>query len=274
MKDEESEALPSFILPSSFILGFADIPQEVLAMDWLPTLPDGFHAAMGRYALLAAFAGAAAGAILWLAGSRFSRPLVTLLAVSLGAVLGVQLPARFCWSVDPIGVAFVGAMVLGVSGYLLHTTWIGLSLSLTLATWVGVAAWLTVGGGAQLQWPVVSFSGSAEAMLANVWRSLPGDLPRVMPVALAGALISGVAITVLSPRLGRVLTYSLVGLSLVLVMGVTAVRMSRPDLLAVLPRSLATQAAALAGMVMIGVLTQWRLTPAGSGASTGGEAKE
>ena len=243
-------------------------------MDWLPTLPEEFQIVLGRYALLAAFAGAATGAILWLAGSRFSRPLVTLLAVSLGAVVGVHLPARFGWSVDPIGVAFVGALVLGVSGYLLHTTWIGLSLSLTLATWVGVAAWLTLGGGAQLQWPAVSLSGNVTAMLADVWRSLPGDLPRVMPVALAGALVSGVAITVLSPRLGRVLTYSLVGLTLVLVMGVTAMRLSRPDLLAVLPRSLATQAAVLAGMVLVGVLTQWRLTPAGSGASAGGEAKE
>ena len=241
-------------------------------MDWLPTLPDGFQATMGRYALLVAFAGAAAGAILWLAGSRFSRPLVTLLAVSLGAVIGVHLPARFGWSVDPIGVAFVGALALGVTGYLLHTTWIGLSLSLTLATWVGVAAWLTLGGGAQLQWPAVTFTGNVEAMLADVWRSLPGDLPRVMPVALAGALVSGVAITVLSPRLGRVLTYSLVGLTLVLVMGVTAMRMSRPDLLAVLPRSLATQAAVLLGMVLLGVLTQWRLTPRGS--VGGGEVKE
>jgi hypothetical protein len=244
-------------------------------MDWLPTLPEGFQIALGRYALLAAFAGAAAGAILWLAGSRFSRPLVTLLAVSLGAVIGVHLPARFGWSVDPIGVAFVGAMALGLTGYLLHTTWIGLSLSLTLATWVGVAAWLTLSGGAQLQWPAVTLTGNVEAMLADVWRSLPGELPRVMPVALAGALVSGVAITVLSPRLGRVLTYSLVGLTLVLVMGVTAMRMSRPDLLAALPRSPVTQAAVLTALVAVGVFTQWRLTPAGSGSGPGGgEAKE
>ena len=229
-------------------------------MGWLPTLPEAFETTLGRYTLLAAFAGTAAGAVLWLAGSRFSRPLVTLLAVSLGAVLGLHLPARFGWAVDPMGVAFVGALALGLTGYLLHTTWIGLTLSLTLALWVGTAAWLTAGGGQELHWPAVTAS-APEALLADVWRSLPGDLPRVMPVALAGALIGGVAITVFSPKLGRVLTYSLVGLSLLTVMGVTAMRMSRPDWLALLPRSLPTQAALLVAMVLVGVLIQWRLTP-------------
>jgi hypothetical protein len=244
-------------------------------MGWLPTLTDGFETAMGRYALLAAFAGTAAGAILWLAGSRFSRSLVTLLAVSLGAVIGVHLPARFGWSVDSIGVAFVGALVLGLTGYLLHTTWIGVSLSLVLALWVGVAAWQTVGGGQQLHWPALNTSASIETILADVWRALPGDLPRVMPVAVAGALVSGVAITVLSPKLGRVLAYTLVGLSIVVVMGATAMRMSRPDWLSMLPRSSGAQAAILLGMVFTGVLIQWRLTPIGSaGPSGGGEGKE
>lgn len=239
-------------------------------MGWLPTLPDGFETALGRYALLAAFAGTAAGAVLWLAGSRFSRPLVTLLAVSLGAVIGLHLPDRLGWTVDAMGVACAGALILGLTGYLLHTTWIGLSLSLVLSLWFGVAAWQTVGGGAQLHWPAVNPASNVDVILADVWRSLPGDLPRVMPVALAGALVGGVAITVLSPKLGRVLTYSLVGLSLLLVMGATAMRMSRPDWLALLPRSPATQAAILLGMVAMGVLIQWRLTPVG--AAPGGDA--
>lgn len=241
-------------------------------MGWLPTLPQGFEDALGRYALLAAFAGTAVGAILWLAGSRFSRSLVTLLAVSLGATLGRHLPAWFGWSVDPMGVAFVGALVLGLTGYLLHTTWIGLSLSLVLALWVAVAAWLTVGGGAPPQWPAVDASAGIEAALAGVWHTLPGDLPRVMPFALGAALVGGVTITVLSPKLGRVLTYTLVGLSMLLVMGVSAMRMSRPDWLVTLPRSFPTQAAILLGMVLAGVLIQWRLTPVGRVRAAGGDA--
>ena len=247
--------------------------HEVLAMGWLPTLPHGFEEALGRYALLAAFAGTAAGAVLWLAGSRFSRSLVTLLAVSLGAVIGVRVPEWFGWSVDSMGVAFAGALVLGLTGYLLHTTWIGMSLSLVLALWVGVAAWQTVGGGEQLQWPTVNPTADVEVMLADVWRSLPGDLPRVMPVAIGAALVGGVGITVLSPKLGRVLTYTMVGLSMLVVMGVTAMRMTRPDWLVLLPRSFPTQAAILLGMVLTGVLIQWRLTPVGRLGAAGGDAK-
>ena len=242
-------------------------------MGWLPTLPQGFEEATGRYALLVAFAGTAVGTVLWLAGSRFSRPLVTLLAVSLGAVLGVHAPRWFGWSVDSMGVAFVGALALGLSGYLLHTTWVGVALSLVLALWMGVAAWLTVGGGAPLQWPAVNLSANVEVVLSDVWNSLPGDLPRVMPLAVAGALVGGVAITVLSPKLGRVLTYTMVGSSLLVVMGVTAMRMSRPDWLVVLPRSFPTQAVVLLAMVLVGVLIQWRLTPVGRIGSAGGDAK-
>lgn len=245
-------------------------------MGWLPTLPDGFENALGRYALLAAFAGTAAGAVLWLAGSRFSRPLVTLLAVSLGAVVGVHMPDWFGWSVDSMGVAFVGALALGLTGYLLHTTWLGLSLSLVLALWMGTAAWLTVGGGERVQWPAVNASANVEVILTQVWRSLPGELPKVMPLALAAAIVGGIAITVFSPKLGRVLTYTLVGLSILIVMGVTAMKMSRPDWLVLLPRTFPTQAAILLGMVLTGVLIQWRLTPVGRfglGAG-GGDAKE
>lgn len=245
-------------------------------MAWLPTLPHGFDEALGRYALLAAFAGTAAGAVLWLAGSRFSRSLVTLLAVSVGAVVGRHLPAWFGWSIDGIGLAFVGAMVLGLSGYLLHTTWIGMALSVVLAAWVGVVAWLAVGGGGQIQWPVLDWSADAEVILSGVWRSLPGDLPRVMPVAIAFALVGGVLITVLSPKLGRVLTYTLTGLSVLVVMGLTALRMSRPDWLFLVPHTAAAQAMTLSGMVVLGVLVQWRFPACGrlKAAGDGGSRKE
>lgn len=245
-------------------------------MEWLPTLPEGFENLLGRYALLAAFAGTAAGAVLWLAGSRFSRPLVTLLAVSLGAVAGIHMPDWFGWSVDSMGVAFVGALVLGLTGYLLHTTWIGLTLSLVLALWMGTAAWLTVGGGARMQWPAVNASTNVEVIVSQVWRSLPGELPKVMPLALASAVASGIVITVFSPKLGRVLTYTLVGLSILVVMGATAMKMSRPDWLGALPRTFPTQAAILLGMALTGVLIQWRLTPVGRFGldAGGGDAKE
>jgi hypothetical protein len=92
-----------------------------------------------------------------------------------------------------------------------------------------------------------------------------------MPLVIAGALAGGVAITVLSPKLGRVLTYTLVGLSMVIVMGVTAMRMSRPDWLAMLPRTFGTQMGILLGLVLTGVLVQWRLTPGGGPSASEGD---
>ena len=244
-------------------------------MDWEPY----WHwlapltAWLGRYALLAALTGSAAGLVLWLAGARFSRSLVTLLAVFVGAAVGMHLPRWFTWPIDGMGLAVGCAMVLGLSGFLLHNTWVGLSLSGLLAVWAGTAAWAVAGGGAlfQIQWPEVDPAADASVVLASIWRAMPGELPWVMPCAVAGALVAGVIVTVVWPRLARVLAYSLAGLSLLVVAGMWAMRLSQPQWLAMLPRDLPTQVAALLALVSVGVLIQWRLTPGRSG---GGGAAE
>jgi hypothetical protein len=210
--------------------------------------------------------GSAAGVILWLAGSRFSRSLVTLLAVSVGAVLGMHLPRWFGWPVDGMGLAVGGAVVLGLSGFLLHNTWVGLSLSGLLVLWSGTAAWAVAGTGSpfEIQWPDIDPTADASTVLATLWRAMPGELPWVMPCAVAGALAAGVLTTVLWPKLARVLAYSLAGLSLLVVAGLWAMQMSRPQWLARVPRDFPTQLAVLLGLVCVGVLIQWRLTPAGA----------
>ena len=233
-------------------------------MDWEPY----WHwlapmtAWLGRYALLAALVGSAAGGVLWLAGSRFSRSLVTLLAVTVGAVLGMQLPRWFGWPIDGMGLAVGGAVVLGLSGFLLHSTWVGLSLSGMLALWAGTAAWAVAGGGArfEIHLPEIDPAADASVVLAGLWRALPGDLPWVMPFAVAGALAAGVMITVLWPRLARVLAYSLAGSTLLVLAGVWAMRMSKPQWTAMLPKDLLTTGLGLMALVGVGVLMQWRLT--------------
>ncbi len=220
---------------------------------------------LGRYALLAALVGSAAGFVLWLAGSRFSRSLVTLLAVAVGAVLGMHLPRWFGWPIDGMGLAVGGAVVLGLSGFLLHNTWVGLSLSALLALWSGLAAWAVAGGGARLefQWPDIDPAADASTVLASLWRAMPGDLPWVMPCAVAGAVATGVVIAVVWPKRARVLAYSIAGLSLLVVAGLWAMQMSRPQWLALLPKDFVSQVAVLLALVGIGVLIQWRLTPVG-----------
>jgi len=220
---------------------------------------------LGRYALLAALVGSAAGVVLWLAGSRFSRSLVTLLAVSVGAVVGMHLPGWFHWPIEGMGLAVGGAVVLGLTGFLLHHTWVGLSLSGLLALWAGSVAWTLAGRGAPLEihWPEVDPAADASTVLASIWRAMPGDLPWVMPCAVAGAVVAGMIVTVAWPKLARVLAYSLAGLTLLLVAGVWAMRLSRPQWLAMLPRDLPTQTSLLLALLGVGVLIQWRLTPGG-----------
>jgi len=218
---------------------------------------------LGRYALLTALVGSAAGAILWLAGSRFSRSLVTLLAVTVGAVLGMHLPGWMGWPIDGMGLAVGGAVVVGLSGFLLHNTWVGLSLSGLLALWTGAAAWAVAGRGAalEIQWPTIDPAADAATVLSGLWRAMPGELPWVMPCAVAGALAAGVTITVLWPKLARVLAYSLAGISLLVVAGVWAMQIGRPHWLASVPKDFPTQVAILLAGVAVGVLIQWRLTP-------------
>jgi hypothetical protein len=48
-------------------------------------------------------------------------------------------------------------------------------------------------------------------------------------------------------------------------------RMSRPDWLAMLPRTSGTQMGILLGLVLTGVLVQWRLTPGGGPSASEGD---
>jgi hypothetical protein len=198
--------------------------------------------------------------------------LVTLLAVTVGAVVGMHLPGWMGWPIDGMGLAVGGAVVLGLSGFLLHNTWVGLSLSGLLALWAGLGAWVVAGQGARLEfhWPTIDPAADTATVLSALWRAMPGDLPWVMPCAVAGALVAGVTITVVWPKLARVLAYSLAGISLLVVAGVWAMQMSRPQWLASAPKDFPTQVAILLGGVAVGVLIQWRLTPAAGGAPAAG----
>ena len=80
-------------------------------------------------------------------------------------------------------------------------------------------------------------------------------------------MTAGVAVSVTSPKLG-VLAYSLAGLTLLVITGVWALHMSQPNWIAMLPATFPTQLATLAGLVTVGVLIQWRLTPGRRGVST------
>src|SRR5215218_9169883 len=107
----------------------------------LPLLPKE----IGQAALIAALVGTFIGVGLWLAGARFSRPLITLVTVSLGAVIGRALPGWMNWNVNSMAASVGGAVVLGMSGYVMHRVWVGLGLGLLLACWAALGTWVFAG---------------------------------------------------------------------------------------------------------------------------------
>ena len=110
--------------------------QELMTL-----MPQGLAGCSPGWAIGLALAGAA----LWLIGATFSRSLVTLALVAAGTLIGLHLPGWCRWSIDGMGPAIGGAVLLGCSGYLLHRVWIGASLGIAMALWSGITCWIVQG---------------------------------------------------------------------------------------------------------------------------------
>ena len=223
----------------------------------------------GTTALITAMAGVVVGATLWLLGTKFSRPLVTLLTVLLGAAVGMQLPRWVGWQISGAGPAVGVAVVLGVSGFILHRMWVGIGLGAVLALWVTMAVWLAMHGTLEWNWPDVDRATTIWSFLTDAWSNVPLEMARIIGFASAAALVSGVAAAILWPKLTTVLNWSWTGVSLLAVMGVATMWYGRPRLLANLPQDTWAQLAALLAMVAIGATIQWQLSPAPAGAAGG-----
>jgi hypothetical protein len=94
-----------------------------------------------------------------------------------------------------------------------------------------------------------------------MWTRTPETVRRVIPYGVGTAMISGLAMSILFPRLARVACFSALGLTILFVATVTLVSSRRPDWLAYVPPAPAEQAGALGTICMIGMLLQWQLLP-------------
>lgn len=163
----------------------------------------------------AAWAGSlvlAIGFLLWLAGSRFSQGLVTLLAVAIGASVGKHLPAWMGWSIDPIGTCFGGALILGFVGYLYYRMWVGVGLGLLLAGWTAIAIWSLFHNTDAWAFPAIT-SLDLSVLTKSLWDSIPPDLQRILPWSIGVAGFAGMTLAALAPRLAERMFYSMLGLS-------------------------------------------------------------
>jgi hypothetical protein len=216
-------------------------------------LPQGASCSLGGVV-----AGAVGGMALWLAGARFSRSIVTLAAVAIGTSFGLRLPGWLGWEIDGMGIAVGAAVILGISGYLLHRTWIGLGLGILSAVWAAFGA--KAAGGAAFDM-TINWNGGVWPALQSAWSSLPLPLAREISLAASLAFIAGVTTAIFWPRLSRVLAWSLAGTTLGLMMLAVASRSGQLHWMRAMGLGASAQAAVLVGLVTLGGLIQWQLVP-------------
>lgn len=228
-----------------------------MLQDFLQLIPDE----PTTIVLVVLMAGTVIGAALWLLGVKMSRPSVTLFTVVLGAAVGMELPRWFNWTISGAGPAVGAAVVLGVSGFVLHRLWIGLGLGITIALWTAVGFWIFRHGGQPWSWPAIDPSAACWSYLKDVWAQVPPEVAGPMPYACGVAMVAGLAFTILWPRLATALCWSMIGLSMLVTMGIGAMDLGRRNWLDHLPQHTWSQLATLAVMLIIGTLIQWQLSP-------------
>jgi hypothetical protein len=95
----------------------------------------------------------------------------------------------------------------------------------------------------------------------SMWTQLPATLAHALAIAVGIGLLAGAVMTIFWPKLSRVTTWSLGGITLIVVMLAAAQQTTHSNLIASLKLSDALQATALAGLVVLGALIQWGISP-------------
>src|SRR6185369_7636560 len=96
----------------------------------------------------------------------------------------------------------------------------------------------------------------------QVWNCLPRDFRRIGPFLCGLAVIFGVTVSVFWSRAAAVMLYSVLGVSVLMIMGMMGIAISsKPSLLGVLPSQTGAQIATFGGMVLFGAIVQWWTGP-------------
>lgn len=201
-----------------------------------------------------------AGLFLWFMGAARSRAILTLLAVALGATLGMLVPRWQMWPINSMSTAVLGAVGLGISAFLIERLWAGIVLALVLVSWTSMAVWMHFGGDEPLvlqpEWGIQTATPPQQARA--LWDALPPTVRRVLPFASATAVISAFSLTLLWPRAANLFAFSMLGVTILFVAGLALVTARHPEWLDLIPIQSSVQAAVLGAMVLLGVVMQWQ----------------
>jgi len=207
---------------------------------------------------------AVVGFLLWLMGARYSRQIVTLCGVATGTLVGKHLPEMVPQiNLAPAVLAVGGAVILGVLAFVTHRFWIGLLLGSMLVVWACLGTWIGCHGQQSWSPPEWKADMNLQQFGTDLWTALPQDVTRVLPWAVGVAMISGIALALLWPRIAAALNWSLAGATMWIMVALAAMCFVRPAWIGVLPMQTSMQIAAFAGIVLFGALVQWKLAPPG-----------
>jgi len=179
------------------------------------------------------------------------------------------LPRWFGWEISGAGPAVGAALVLGLTGYALHGMWVGIGLGTVLASWTAMACWISFRNGANWNWPAIDSTTTVATYITTLWQSLPADVMRILPYASGTAMVSGIAMAIIWPKLSLIVGWSLAGTTLLAGMGVAALDFGQPDWLVKIPSPLWAQTTLLGCFAALGSMIQWKLGPKPAGAKLG-----
>jgi len=227
-----------------------------LIQNLLPLLPER----VGPVGMTALVGTSVFGCGLWLFGARFSRPLLALAASVGGGAIGYQSPHWLGWSVDPLAMAVLGALILGVFGFVAHLYLATLGLGMVAGGWAMLAVVACVGLGNGWSWTDFAASDGWMDYVSVLQRTVPSKLAIVLMYAGGVGLLIGSAFALIFRRLGVVFFWSLTGLSLLLLSVLAAAEAEATKYLLFVPPHASGQIAVLAGLVAMGAAVQWKVT--------------
>lgn len=189
------------------------------------------------------------GVLVGVCGARFSRGLLTLGLVALGAMLGKHLPGMLSLKLDPMAGTIVGAVLFGVVAFGLYRHVLAGCLGGVVGCTVALGVWVQASQPAEFAWPAGPITGPL-ALATDLKAALGGELAnRILAFASVSSLAAS-AVGMFFPRLGALILWTLLGVLLTLFGGLGYTAYYSPGLFEKLPLTAQGQFIALGAMAL------------------------